>query len=252
MEIRSSTPIEHECSVREIFKNKRIHGTDLGYSYSIPTDLLRTRVVEGSLQPACETTVDVMATDMRVDCEEQIELEVQLAITELRIEDVVVVVRETVDAQVEAEDGRVEIHNPTEQELELLSEYTHSSESIRSYTASSEEKLVLKLSGSDDEPYSDYEAVSVEYGELLVDYELRTENIVASLSHHGMKTSIYESDSKAIAVSSGTIDGVSIYDLDETSIEAVVEYYWQYRGWILDYQSDGLDLRDEDEVKYDG
>ena len=162
-------------------------------------------------------------------------------------------IRSLVDARIEVNDGKVAIQNLTDEELEQLFEYTQNSNSIHGCPVPSEEKLVLKPSGSSGtEPYAEYEGVSIdEYGELEIEHELHTSQLVASLSQDHTSTSIYKSGDEAIAVTDGGGDGVSVHDLSNTPIEAVVEYYWQFDRWTLDYQDRHLDLRDENEVKGD-
>ncbi|CCQ35479.1 uncharacterized protein Nmlp_1270 [Natronomonas moolapensis 8.8.11] len=161
-------------------------------------------------------------------------------------------VRSLVDARIETGEDRIEIRNPTDEEVEQLFEYTNSSELVRGYPVPSEEKLVLKSSDESNEPYKQEQGVSVdEYGCLEVESELHTSNLVASLSQGYTETSIYTTGERAIAVTDGGGSGATVYDLSKTPIEAVVEYYWQFDRWTLDYQDSRLDLRDESEVKND-
>lgn len=159
-------------------------------------------------------------------------------------------VRNLVDARIEANDDKLVIENPTDEELKQLFEYTQDSNSIRGCPVPSEERLVLKPSGSSSaEPYAEYEGVSIdEYGELEIEHESHTTNLVASLSQDQTSTSIYRSGDEAIAVTDDINSGVSVHNLSDTPIEAVVEYYWQFDRWTLDYQDRHLDLRDESEV----
>ena len=58
-------------------------------------------------------------------------------------------VRDLVNARVESDDEKIKVHDPTEEEVEKLSEYVHSSGVIRGYKVPSEEKLILKLNQGD-------------------------------------------------------------------------------------------------------
>jgi hypothetical protein len=165
-------------------------------------------------------------------------------------------VRSLVDARIEIGEDRIEIQNPTDEEVEQLFEYTHSSELVRGCPVPQQEKLVLKPSDESmldtNEPYEEGEGVSLdEYGCLEVEHELHTSNLVASLSQGHTETSVYKTGEKAVAVTDGGGDSVTVYALNKTPIEAVVEYYWQFDRWTLDYQDACLDLRNENEVKND-
>jgi hypothetical protein len=161
-------------------------------------------------------------------------------------------VRSLVDARIETGEDRIEIQNPTDEEVEQLFEYTHNHELVRGCPVPQQEKLVLKPSDESNEPYEEEEGVSIdEYGCLEVEHKLHTSNLVASLSLGHTETSVYKTGEKAVAVTDGGGDGITVYDLSKTPIEAVVEYYWQFDRWTLDYQDNYLDLRDESEVKND-
>jgi hypothetical protein len=161
-------------------------------------------------------------------------------------------VRSLVDARIEIGEDRIEIQDPTDEEVEQLFEYTHNHELVRGCPVPQQEKLVLKHSDESNEPYEDEEGVSIdEYGGLEVEHELHTSNLVASLSQGHTETSVYKAGERAIAVTNGAGGGATVYDLSKIPIEAVVEYYWQFDRWTLDYQDNYLDLRDESEVKND-